>query len=85
MAKPRTESTFEDMLAARLRWALESTIIHFLGRPDRNTIEDWSEALAVDMAGERTAWQRPAAPGGARVGRVDVQARSNHKVEATST
>jgi len=58
MAKSNSANNFEDMLSVRLKWALESTIVHFLGRPDRNAIEDWAEGLALDMAGERSAWQR---------------------------
>lgn len=58
MPRVKGETTYEAMLEARLRWALESTISHFLGKPDRNAIEDWAQLLAVEMGSERAMWQR---------------------------
>ncbi len=45
----------QEMLEARLRWALESTLVHFLKRPDRNSIEDWAAATAQEITGEDLA------------------------------
>ena len=45
-------TTVQAMLEARLRWALESTLSHFLHRPNRNTIEDWAADTARDLCGE---------------------------------
>ncbi|HIB69210.1 MAG TPA: hypothetical protein EYO33_30035 [Phycisphaerales bacterium] len=85
MSKQRVETTYETMLAARLRWALESTIIHFLGKPDRNAIEDWSEALSIDMGGERAMWQRSGQPALTQPDQTVGEARKNGKVTATTT
>jgi len=80
MAKSGKDNTFEEMLTARLKWALESTIVHFLGKPDRNSIEDWAELLAFDMAGERSSWQRPSVQQ-TRLAAEDVTPpQKNHKV-----
>jgi len=85
MAKKQGDNTFEDTLEARLRWALESTISHYLGRPDRNAIEDWAATTAMEMGGERSLWQRmtPGDPTQAR--ESPGEGSKNGKVTLTPT
>lgn len=53
-------TTVQAMFEARLRWALESSLTHFLHRPNRNTIEDWAAAVARDICGDDlTVYIRP--------------------------
>jgi hypothetical protein len=85
MPKP-IATTFAAMLEARLRWALESSIIHFRGRPDRNTIEDWAYELSNDMALERHLWERPAGKGlWGPVGPVEAPENGKVPQDLTST
>jgi len=44
-----TPESFQQTLSHRLRWAVTSTLIHFLRRPDQNAIEDWADASAMDV------------------------------------
>jgi hypothetical protein len=40
---------FQQTLSHRLRWAMDSTLVHFLRRPDHNAIEDWADNLAIEV------------------------------------
>ena len=52
MPQKHQGSNPQEMLEARLRWALETTLTHFLHRPDRNAVEDWAAATAQEITGE---------------------------------
>lgn len=40
---------FEETLSHRLQWAMNSTLKHFLRKPDHNMIEDWADTTAMEV------------------------------------
>jgi len=53
-----TPENFQQTLSHRLRWALDSTLQHFLRRPDHNAIEDWADSTALEVDEDLDAFTR---------------------------
>jgi len=47
--KVTSTENFQQTLSHRLTWAMNSTLTHFLRRPDHNAIEDWADTVALEV------------------------------------